>query len=334
MAQVLNFFNDLFDSVNGYTKNFDSSLRVIVSDNSVHHKFWASAITQLKRMRYVDSLSKKPINRSLCLQNWVKTIYSFQNLWKMLRNEGFKRFTPRYINQDPLENFFGCIRMAGCRNINPTCVGMRGAYKVSLINNLSSRYSVGRNCEEICNGELLFTLEQFISDRHRENINTAEIEEECAIPNISSTIEEQSSLSYEKTCSIIATIKKKILLRTPFKQCNLCQDIASKNNEFGKQIYPRMQKIINQNINNFYYQYKIKEKIRDVVLAKIDFNFIKCEQHHEALKNCIIDFLIITRINIWCKIINRMLNGKDSIINKNPIMRQAQLKYIKSRKKK
>ena len=85
----------------------------------------------------------------------------------------------RHINQDPLENFFGCLRASGCRNVNPTCTAVCAAYKVLLINNLSSRNSIGRNCENMCDGQLLFTLEQFISRASaREDVNFTEIEEE------------------------------------------------------------------------------------------------------------------------------------------------------------
>lgn len=58
MTTVLSFFNDLFDSVNGHTKKTDNSLRTIVNDNNTHHKFWPSVFTQLKRMQYVEPLSK------------------------------------------------------------------------------------------------------------------------------------------------------------------------------------------------------------------------------------------------------------------------------------
>lgn len=42
------FFNDLFDSVNGYVAKSDVPLRTVISNNSAHHTFWNRAITKLK----------------------------------------------------------------------------------------------------------------------------------------------------------------------------------------------------------------------------------------------------------------------------------------------
>lgn len=195
----------------------------------------------------------------LCLKNWIRTIYSFQDLWKMLKSDNFIQLIPRYINQDPLENCFGCIRATGYRNINPTCTGFRGAYKVLLLNNLCSRKNVGQNCENINNGELLFTLQQFISEAKRESISIVNTEEECIIPNTSSNTKMKAEIStfpHEKTFNNITAIKKKIL-KASFKQCDLCQETLSKNSEFENEIYFKMQKVINENMNNVYYRHKI-----------------------------------------------------------------------------
>lgn len=66
----------------------------------------------------------------------------------------------------------------------------------------------------------------------------------------------------------------------------------------------------------------------------MDFDFIKCRQHYTILKSSVIDVEIIRCINTWCKIINRMLDGKDTTRTINPIMRQAQQKYSVRLKKK
>ncbi|XP_039302748.1 uncharacterized protein LOC120357108 [Solenopsis invicta] len=50
-ATVVNFFNDLFDSVNGDDRREDANeLRCSVTENSKHHTFWVSAKNQLHKM--------------------------------------------------------------------------------------------------------------------------------------------------------------------------------------------------------------------------------------------------------------------------------------------
>jgi len=70
----------------------------------------------------------------------------------------------RNINQDPVENLFGMIRSYGRRYINPTCNQFHGSYKTLLINNLTSKRSMDINCESKNDGDLLFTLKNFVKD--------------------------------------------------------------------------------------------------------------------------------------------------------------------------
>lgn len=116
-------------------------------------------------MRYVDKKSKKPLYNAACLKNWIR-ILGFIILRKNLKEVGFSFIKTRIINQDPLENFFGLIRTLGRRNVNPTCQNFIDSFKTLLINNLTSRYTIGGNCEvnNDCNGKLLVTLKKFIAN--------------------------------------------------------------------------------------------------------------------------------------------------------------------------
>jgi len=81
-----------------------------------------------------------------------------------VESKGIRFLKTRNINQDPLENFFGLIRSHGRRNINPSCSQFCGSYKTLLINNFTAKRSVGSNCENINDGDLLFTLKQFVKN--------------------------------------------------------------------------------------------------------------------------------------------------------------------------
>ncbi|CAH1382042.1 unnamed protein product [Tenebrio molitor] len=82
------------------------------------------------------------------IKNWAHNIRACIYLRSKLFSLGFKRFAMRNFNQDPIENFFSCIRSHGVRNTNPNCSAFITTFKSLLVNNLVSRRSIGANCEE------------------------------------------------------------------------------------------------------------------------------------------------------------------------------------------
>lgn len=68
----------------------------------------------------------------------------------------------RSINQDALENFFGCIRSHNVRNVNPTSYAFVNSFKSFIINNLSGTRSPGANCETDKITSILSSLEGFL----------------------------------------------------------------------------------------------------------------------------------------------------------------------------
>ncbi|XP_039307067.1 uncharacterized protein LOC120358165 [Solenopsis invicta] len=57
-AEVVNFFNDLFDSVNS-SEVKDNDLRSPVVENSVHYVFWTNAKSMLRNLSYVDKVTRE-----------------------------------------------------------------------------------------------------------------------------------------------------------------------------------------------------------------------------------------------------------------------------------
>lgn len=52
----------------------------------------------------------------------------------LLEDLGFKTFSARRFNQDPLENLFGHIRQNGCRRVNPTSPQFISGLKSLILN--------------------------------------------------------------------------------------------------------------------------------------------------------------------------------------------------------
>lgn len=68
-GQIVDFFNDLFDSVNGNCKKRKCALQTYLSTDTPHHVFWEKALRCLREMRFVHKRSKKPVNTSACIKN-------------------------------------------------------------------------------------------------------------------------------------------------------------------------------------------------------------------------------------------------------------------------
>jgi len=114
-------------------------------------------------------------NKVVSIKNWIQTIKGFKYLGKKLLNDGFDFILLRNFNQDSIENFFCSIRSNGIRNINPTCAGFISSFKCLLISNLTTKNSVGANCEEgTCDGVLSSLKDLLLLDEEE----TVEEEEE------------------------------------------------------------------------------------------------------------------------------------------------------------
>ncbi|XP_071641629.1 uncharacterized protein [Temnothorax longispinosus] len=142
-AEIVNFFNDLFDSVNGVNSvnsvTVDNNLQSPVTEESVHHEFWANAKNVLRNMTFIDKVTHKIQKNVPSVKNWLFTIDGFQKIWNILNKKyDFKFFNTRFCNQDPLENLFGQIRSHRVRNVNPTPRQFEDSFITLLVSNMKS----------------------------------------------------------------------------------------------------------------------------------------------------------------------------------------------------
>lgn len=100
----------------------------------------------MKNMRFVSKKDKLPQADPPSLVNWRRNLLAFPRLWNIFKSKGFRHIKSGFINQDPVENFFGNLRSNGCRNVTPTCFQTEGSFKALLISNLTSIHSIGSNC--------------------------------------------------------------------------------------------------------------------------------------------------------------------------------------------
>ncbi|XP_028172163.1 uncharacterized protein LOC114361369 [Ostrinia furnacalis] len=150
-ATIVLFFDELFDSVNGSPGGTKGKLRFAVKQNSPHEDFWRNSIQELRKIKFIDTKSK------LSVQAGRPRHVRVPSLDGLFSKFGVEYFYPRYINQDPLENFFGRIRAVNYRNTNPDVNSFVYTFKSLVLSNMLSPHSKFSNCEED-NGDTLIDL--------------------------------------------------------------------------------------------------------------------------------------------------------------------------------
>ncbi|XP_061707301.1 uncharacterized protein LOC133517862 [Cydia pomonella] len=219
-AEIIEFFDTLFDSVNGSPgATTKGKLRKAVKKNSAHHRFWLEAIEKLKKIHYQDTNSKLAerqgnprMVRVPSLEGWIVTLESFSRISKILFDEfGVEYYYPRYINQDPLENFFGRVRALNYRNVKPNANSFIYTFKSLLLSNLLSPHSKFANCEvdsgeTILDASFLFELDDENKENTSPNISS--------LPSTSQDLPSGSKLEgmkTKKTCGTRGTAAVKLL---------------------------------------------------------------------------------------------------------------------------
>ncbi|XP_071653667.1 uncharacterized protein, partial [Temnothorax longispinosus] len=306
-AEIVNFFNDLFDSVNGVNSvnsvTVDNNLQSPVTEESVHHEFWANAKNVLRNMTFIDKVTHKIQKNVPSLKNWLFTINGFQKIWNILNKKyDFRFFNTRFCNQDPLENLFGQIRSHGVRNVNPTSRQFEDSFITLLVSNMKSFSIKGGNCETVHDSFMLFSLEKYLED----NLSNAEVydvscenndehdEPHELISNV--TVHEESTVDFvsEYLQEIITAILKQF---NYCKECNTCLTY-SEFPIFVKHILSRLNKLLQTRAH--------RRDILKILLEHFDNWYVKidwydCVEHHNNAFKTMIRVITCKFLIWWCK---------------------------------
>lgn len=356
-ADILLFFVELFDSINGSYENSKKrsgkELLRQLTPSSNHEKVWNNAKKVLSSMKFLTNAGKECTPPSIT--NFLKTIKNIQYLKEKLFKEfNLKSIWLTHFNQDPLENFFGCIRSHGTQNTKPSCAAFEAAFASLLINNLNSSYSPGSNCEEdSCSVfkrfNTLILNNTDIIDEERTEVNYCHLDTDIII-----------DLDIKKdNCRVNAALNyvSGYVLRKAskiFKNCKICKaDLYTpseiyclKMREYNKSkrwlTYPSNNLVecfsavqdvaINiirsgTNINN------LKKHILTVLCIMINSNFVKCEKHKTKVIDFIFDLSSRFFICNWCRDSNKLLNGTRSDFDQEDDIQKSCAEYFKKRRK-
>jgi hypothetical protein len=113
---------------------------------------------------------------------WLINITAVQHVWRTVKVAGFKCLHNQNLNQDPLENTFGVIRIyCGC-NSNPTVAQFVDAPKICIVNGLAFRGFCGTNCD--VDDTLLDNLQLLLREPGKSlpNTSASRSTETCDVP--------------------------------------------------------------------------------------------------------------------------------------------------------
>ncbi|KAI4454385.1 mitochondrial import inner membrane translocase subunit tim22 [Holotrichia oblita] len=344
-ADFLLFFDKLFDSLNASTINVveGKELRGAVTNTSPHVEFWQYAVRYLENIKFFNRKASQPPS----VKNFIFTIKRIMYLRTTLSTTTNAKFLcTRHINQDPLENFFGCIRNHGARNINPTCHSFLLSFKTLLINNFLSPHSPGANCEEDDTEGGLAELSNLLSGEP-----PSPVMEPTHTVNIPSTQVQVDAATYSQTY-VAGYIARKISMYV--KKCVLCTNELLANNETDEhflitlkcytskallypsttfiKIFSNIWTYLNSIFDSICHIPNLKQTIHNVVLQNIAIDNFTCEQHN--IKSYLLD--IIIRFFIYTKVIalNKILKGQYNMVTPFTGLKQLAFEHYRKNKHK
>lgn len=96
-AEILIFFNDLFDSFNGSCSPGKNLLKGPVTESSIHFLFWNYALRMLSKMEFMDTTTGRRTNRTAVLQHFQSTIRGYIEVCKKCFKLNVNEVPIRYL---------------------------------------------------------------------------------------------------------------------------------------------------------------------------------------------------------------------------------------------
>lgn len=354
-AEVLLFFNDLFDSLNCSFK-MNSGLKGPVIKKSPHFKLWQYAITVPDKMIYVKKGTDVKDNYSPSLKNFSSTVKGFMAISTKLFEKGIKRIALRRVNQDRLENFFGSVRSYTQPNNKPNCTQFSSSFLALLLNNLLSKKSIHSNCESDHAKTLLSDFQSYVSSKHQNLVdlpNELQLDEvefemdDIIVPKTVPTLGEFSSTVYvagffcrklSQKISCQSCINNLLTAKLSDSHSFITVKDFSNDNSFLS--YPSENFISSFNsfrqevdliIPHLFCETNIKDKILST--TTFPFDWFNCFQHKEQVLSFISNMCIKFFLRVFCKKVNDILTGKNRFpVNPNLVETKALNVFVKKSK--
>ena len=273
-ATVISNMDSLFDAVNGDTPDRKRGKEFLtnMTPTSPHLKIFSKMKLFFKEMKFVGARSKPPSQ-----EGWLRSINAIEKIFKNLRNiYNISSLSVRRLNQDPLENCFGCIRSnCGC-NPNPTSVQFIAALKTGILSNLLNN-NKNRNCLDD-NNDLLNNFKIFLEPKSVTNVNPSASSLVINVEGAENIDIFQCSGEMQACAYVCGFIFKNMAI-----ECSICKSImlADPNTEICH-TFTAFKEYSDTRSSLNYVQYGFCEMVESA--AKIINNYLKENSHKENIK--------------------------------------------------
>ena len=320
-----------------------------MTTSSPHVQFWEEAISVLRTV-YFHRGERKFVPPTVT--NWISTLEGFICLWKKLKIEGFKFLLTRNANQDPLENFFGRVRLHGARNINPSCTSFKNSFKTLIINNFSSVHSPGANNKDDHCVSLFESTRCFLDNTSNHNFNGENSHIELAYDATQlPLITNRNEIATNTHAYITGYITRKILKQTSCKQCKeglvsgsrrsyplieeraYCSKALLRPTTQLVTLFGHCADIMHQTLPTIAHQNSIKRTLsKRVEMLRNSLNF-NCTVHD--MFAVVIEKFVALYIYTWISNVNKILKGIDIRQINDPLKELAfkKMKKIRARRR-
>lgn len=307
-AAFLKKFDDLFDAVNADTpdlrrgKKYSSNLTA----RSPHLTLFGEMRRFISSMKYLGSKSNPPSQ-----QGWIHTMNAIEKLWKNLQAMNVNSLSTRRLNQDPLENFFGCVRYNCGSNNNPTIQQFVAGVKTAIISNLRHA-GQKKNCEDdtavlsnnLCSFLTSDTVLKSFEPIEMDYIDIEKLSAD-AVEAVEQATPESQACGYvcgfifkklrNNNCAdckktFITDTQEAIHIFTSLKEYDTVHESLNYVNKEVVRCVEAMATLINNHLMKYGWKPQLKYNIM-VALDALDFQFLmKCPNHLEKnrdhIKNC------------------------------------------------
>ncbi|XP_011860021.1 PREDICTED: transposable element P transposase isoform X2 [Vollenhovia emeryi] len=165
----------LFDMLNSTVKYSGDKLHAHVFEgNKFQIVFLKECLEFFDSLKIKNGDGQNITNQMKFINGWKVTISGVLQLWECLKEKKFNCLQTRRLNQDPVENFFGRIRLYGGNCLNPPAWKFIAAFKKLLFHNILN--TENENCEDDLDN-ILFDL----SALNRDEIEEIEGEKESSL---------------------------------------------------------------------------------------------------------------------------------------------------------
>lgn len=252
------------------------------------------------------------------------------------------------MNQDALENFFGCLR--SCQHSKSLiATHFRAAYGTTFIKNLSSAHSIKSNCEPDTSKALLTDLNKFFlnydvvkeTDSNSDESDTDDDDNTGVFdPLFIFSNNEIDFINNEAIADVSSSVCDKMLKITECINCRKTLETSSNPNDDTlkqpsdtfKNNFKKLVGGINDVLPNICVEKFLRKKLLEQ-LDKIEIDKMGCIKHQNIVESKFKEQTAFYGIVTFTKNVNNLLNGKNTELppNYNSL---EELAYIFNQKKK